>query len=234
MTMYNANAKKYDINERYFDTWTPNMAYVLGYITADGNISKDKYRLRISSIDKDILEQINKELFSNRPIRKEHNSNGEWYTLCVDNIHIYESLIKLGITPDKSKTVQISYIPSEYKFDFMRGYFDGDGCVYEVNRKDSHIPTLCTDIATASPMMAEQLFDIIKCTTNKGHTFVKQIRKKDGLIILKGSSIVSQRLYNKMYYQGCICLKRKKDKFDAILLKRKSNRVKKASEYHKV
>lgn len=47
---YNTNHKIYDLNENFFETWSFDMAYILGYIYADGNMSKDKYRLRISSI----------------------------------------------------------------------------------------------------------------------------------------------------------------------------------------
>ncbi|PFJ83212.1 hypothetical protein COI97_30425, partial [Bacillus cereus] len=44
--------RKYGITEDYFKTWSNNMAYILGFIVADGVIQKESY----------ILENIKKEL----------------------------------------------------------------------------------------------------------------------------------------------------------------------------
>ena len=53
------------INKDFFKIWTPNMAYVLGFIYADGNIIYTKrhtwfWSLQITDID--ILEEIKKTI----------------------------------------------------------------------------------------------------------------------------------------------------------------------------
>lgn len=53
---------KHKVNESFFKKWSPNMAYVLGYIYADGSLTNCDYirarYLTISSIDKDSIERI--------------------------------------------------------------------------------------------------------------------------------------------------------------------------------
>ena len=39
-------------------------------------------------------------------------------------------VMKLGVTPNKSRTMTLPEIPEEYFWDFVRGYFDGDGSAY--------------------------------------------------------------------------------------------------------
>ena len=60
-------------NENFFKKWTPNMAYVLGFIYADGNLIHTKrgtwfWSLQIT--DKDILEEIKKALDSSHIVSK--------------------------------------------------------------------------------------------------------------------------------------------------------------------
>mgnify|MGYP002621613346 FL=1 len=42
---------------------------------------------------------------------------------------IYNDLVSLGGTERKSCTVNFPSIPEKYLSDFVRGYFDGDGCI---------------------------------------------------------------------------------------------------------
>ena len=43
---------------------------------------------------------------------------------------MYADLSVLGFTPNKSKSVTFPAVPVSLVGDFVRGYFDGDGCVY--------------------------------------------------------------------------------------------------------
>lgn len=229
---YNENNKKYSVNNRFFSEWTNEMAYILGFIFADGNLAKDKYRLRISSIDLEILEKINSNFKSNRPIKTEHNTGGSWFTLTIDNRDIYNDLENLGVTPNKSLTCKVPEVPNQYKYDFIRGFFDGDGCVYAKYHKDSTIPTLALDIATGSTEFRDGYLSLLQEFTDPKHGCSVQVRK-DGLSIIRINSTVAERIYNKMYYDGCLCLERKKEKFDEIL-KARQERKKKRSNSHKV
>lgn len=113
------------------------MAYVLGYLYADGNLEdspkmRGKY-IKVSSIDLESIERIKDWLSSEHTIVKQKSSwkNGKLkYLLRIGNKYMYSSLLKLGLYPNKSLTITFPEISKRYRIDFIRGYFDGDGCIY--------------------------------------------------------------------------------------------------------
>lgn len=60
--------RKYDITEDYFKTWSNNMAYILGFIEADGVIQKENQCVSISQKENYILKDIKQELNTNQPL----------------------------------------------------------------------------------------------------------------------------------------------------------------------
>ena len=108
------------------------MAYVLGFIYADGNLIHTKrgtwfWSLQIT--DKDILEEIKKALDSSHIVskKKKHENQKQSYRFQVGSKNMCEDLIRLGLTERKSKTILLPTVPKKYFPDFLRGYFDGDG-----------------------------------------------------------------------------------------------------------
>ena len=57
-------------------------------------------------------------------------TNKRYPRIQFSNIRLYQWLLKIGLTPNKSKTIGKLKIPNKYFFDFLRGYFDGDGSSY--------------------------------------------------------------------------------------------------------
>ena len=112
------------------------MSYLLGYIVADGCIYKRKdrknsYVLNITSKDRDHLVSINESLHSDYPISIKYNSQRMPHSqIQISNLEICKDLINLGILPRKTIHLEPINTPSEYFFDFARGFFDGDGSVY--------------------------------------------------------------------------------------------------------
>lgn len=120
--------RKYDINEDFFKTWSNNMAYILGFFIADGVIVKNCQTVSISQKEKEILEDIKKEIKSNHPLCI--NKNTGVFMLNLNSKIMKNDLINIhGITPCKSYDVQFPYVPEEFLHHFIRGYFDGDGYV---------------------------------------------------------------------------------------------------------
>ena len=111
------------------------MAYVLGYIYADGCIykaSRGSY-LSVTSTDKQTIKKIKKWMSSQHTIYVSNPvgiGKKQRYILRIGSQKIYMSLEKLGVYPSKSLTVSFPKIPREYLSAFILGYFDGDGCVY--------------------------------------------------------------------------------------------------------
>ena len=127
---------KYSSNEDFFKKWTSEMAYVLGYLYADGSLEDASYLrgkyVRVSSVEKGNIIKIKKILNSKHTIteKKPTTKNGKTgYLLRIGSHILYDDLIKLGLYPNKSLTVKFPQIPKKFLNYFVLGYFDGDGCV---------------------------------------------------------------------------------------------------------
>lgn len=157
-------------NENFFKIWSAPMAYVLGFIAADGAVIKNNrgaHFLEIQSIDKEIVEKIKTAFKSNLSIGEYQPKNKNYnkrYRLQIGSKEIYSDLIKLGITPRKSKTITLPNIPSVYFSHFLRGYFDGDGCV---------------NICTYQKRDRKKLSTVLTCTFTSGsQDILTSIHKK--------------------------------------------------------
>ncbi|MCS6306002.1 MAG: hypothetical protein H8K07_20405 [Nitrospira sp.] len=132
------------IDESFFKTWTPEMAWVLGVIYTDGCLGKpnriSKYHLRIDQKEPELLEKVLVHLKSNAKISfsPRRGIAGALYTIRINNSEIYTDLQRLGLTPAKSLTLQFPSIPSPYVRHFIRGCWDGDGSIY---LERGHIPS---------------------------------------------------------------------------------------------
>lgn len=138
-----------NINRDYFNNLdTDNKYYILGFIAADGNLSKDGNRLsiKLQSKDIDILEKIKEELQYEGKIKhylktltyKYVNKEKVYFysnsacSLVFNNKTIYQDLFTYGLTPNKSLSLTIDKRLKDNKH-FWRGVFDGDGCLYYKN-----------------------------------------------------------------------------------------------------
>jgi hypothetical protein len=128
---------KYSVNEHFFETWSPTMAYALGFIYADGTLiddhsSRGKY-VSVTSTDEDVIIKLKAWLNSGHSVVVDDSpylSGKKRFTLRIGNVYLYKSLLNLGLYPNKSLTVAMPKIPANFLKDFVRGYFDGDGCVH--------------------------------------------------------------------------------------------------------
>lgn len=128
--------RKYTINENYFDEIdTPNKAYILGLLYADGcnHRETNHVNLELQERDKDILDKIKVELETNKPLyfNELNKRSDQWqnaYRLNICNKHISETLEEKGVVPRKSLILEFpEWLPDEFLSHFLRGYMDGDG-----------------------------------------------------------------------------------------------------------
>lgn len=108
----------YCIDEGFFKQWTASMAYVVGFIFADGHISGNS--IIISQASRGILDEINNVMESDCRIHK--NEDGV-FLLSIHRKEMVGDLKRIGIEDD------FPQVPAEYMSDFIRGVFDGDGWV---------------------------------------------------------------------------------------------------------
>lgn len=113
--------------------WTPDIAYLVGYITTDGSLSSDGRHITIVSKDRGHLEKLNCRFKIGVKIRHKcsgFNPNGLYYQITFGGVAFYRWLEVIGLMPRKSKKVGDLVIPKKYFADFLRGHLDGDGTIY--------------------------------------------------------------------------------------------------------
>ena len=133
-------SKEYEIDETFFQSIEQeNQAYILGFLYADGcnQIYENTRYVSMCQLeqDKDILDKIKREMKFNNPdyvVEVQKSNNKIKYKLQIYSRKISKDLEKLGVTANKSLTLQFpTFIPDSLMPHFIRGYFDGDGCVWE-------------------------------------------------------------------------------------------------------
>lgn len=111
------------------------MAWVLGYFAADGSMllnNRGACFVEFTSTDRILLELLQNIIGSNHYIQ-ERERGGRCktaYRLQIGSKQWFKNLTALGFTQKKSNTLMLPKIPRKCLGDFVRGYFDGDGCVY--------------------------------------------------------------------------------------------------------
>lgn len=191
-------------NRDYFKHFSRNMAYILGYIASDGCVS-DKNVLFCSK-DRELLEKINHELKSEVTVK---NKAG-YYALSYTSKRMINDLKKLGITQRKTFTLKPLKIPRKFHADFIRGFFDGDGCF----AYHKTLNTYKSMITNASKSMLEWIHK--NSPTQKGVVYK---RKNTNCHELRYGFWDTLRFGNFMYgdlNENTIYLKRKYDIFNKI------------------
>lgn len=192
-------------------TWSPLLAYTIGIIATDGNLSPDGRHINITSKDNQLLETIKLILnLKNKISRKGSGSSigKKYFCLQFGNIDFYRFLLRIGLTPAKSKTLGELSVPDAYFFDFFRGCIDGDGNISITFHPESRHPQLRIRLVSAS----ESFILWVKETITRrlemmGGSIYKSPQKMYTLSYGKADSI---RLINLMYGYNVPCLERKR------------------------
>lgn len=225
------------LNENCFDNMTTEeQFYWLGFLYADGNISKEGNRLevRLAIGDLDHLEKFRKFLKLSTKIRTGVCNGHGFCHLAVRNKHLWNTLNKLGCTPQKSLTLKFPiklFTNKEQILHFIRGYVDGDGCltIYKDNGK---FRTRLMIVGTES-----FLNSINRLFSNKGYVRNKSTENySNNAFELKFSDVSSRKLARYLYEQSTIYLDRKYEKFlefcriEEESSKRKSSKIGKSCD----
>lgn len=215
---------RYIIRSEYFDKInTENKAYLLGLIYADGFVGDSYYNnisIGLNISDKNMVDFITSEIvvFGLTPrISKDKNL----YVLNFSDKHMATTLRdKFQMSNNKSlelKTI-LKYVPNNLKSHTLRGYFDGDGAVF--NRyTQSTFKKLDGNISKYS----YEYKGISICCTPSVAIEIQNFLGMGHIITTKNSNfVVYYNIYNqkeiKSFYKTLYCdsniyLKRKKDKF---------------------
>lgn len=129
---------KYKFNKDYFKNIdNEEKAYILGFFYADGHNSGTQIEFTQLEQDVDILEKINNCMDSNIPLYSEIKYNGKTMKyLRISSREVCKDVYKL--CPFKNKSL-FSKFPTYLNYNliphFIRGYFDGNGCIWNGKRQ---------------------------------------------------------------------------------------------------
>jgi hypothetical protein len=130
----NTDHRIYTVNDHYFKTWTLEMAYFLGLISADGHVRSQNNQLSLSLQEKDkqIVENLRIALNYTGYLYKINKKDGQPQSaLTVTSKEIVNDLHNLGLSGNKTYDFDwIIGMPDKFVSHFCRGLFDGDGCIH--------------------------------------------------------------------------------------------------------
>ena len=163
----------YTCDYHYFDDIdTEEKAYWLGFLTADGWVSKSKKTnagvtgIELQYGDINHLKKFNKSICGNYQITdrwkscsistKDTNKKNHMCCIRIFSSIMYNSLIEIGFSNDKSYDFHIPDLPHDLIRHYIRGYFDGDGCFCYTNK------SFRVNFITASHSLYKDLLDILR------------------------------------------------------------------------
>lgn len=137
-------------NADFFKIWNPTMAYWLGFMFADGciafrnkQLTSGQMKLELKCTDALHVQKFQSALRSGYKIGYQIAKKSRFCSVRhqILNIDIVHDLNNLGCVPRKSLCLQwLNYLPTQFENHFIRGYFDGDGCIsYEQRGHAIHL-----------------------------------------------------------------------------------------------
>lgn len=196
---------RYSIDEDYFEFIdTEGKAYFLGLMYSDGSVKDSQFYLKLK--DEDVLQQFKQELKAEAPIRRiEHPWSA--YILQISCKKLCSHLIKHGCVPNKTKVLQVPKLRDDLYRHFIRGFFDGDGCL-QLNDKIYHCRF---DLTSASLQFLLQIRPVITSKAITNGSLNKEKRYDVWHLNYSGHQVL--QIMDWLYKDSHFYLKRKHDKY---------------------
>ena len=223
-------SNRYKFQADFFKKWSNEMAYALGFLYADGDItdaalsSRTQY-IRFTNKERGIIEKIKSVLKAEHPIhsRPPHLAlhwNGKLYKsseifyLRIGSKRMFADVIKLGLLPNKSKVMKFPFVSYKHLSHFIRGYFDGDGTIY-VRRKKGFKQKAVIIFSSGSKAFLKSLSNLLAKTLKIRHVKVHNSTRCFQIRFSAKESI--NKIFNFMYKNSYgLFLKRKFKIFDEL------------------
>lgn len=199
--------RKYKLNENCFgDFSTEHSLYFYGLLLGDGNISKDRPRIKISLMksDKELLEKFRDFLGTDRPI-VENKLN---FAVTVDSVKIASILSEQYLEPAKSTKEKLPKFYSRDSYEmrhFWRGLIDADGSLYFGKYSENICLLSSEEVASEFREFIKHHLDIEGSNLEQHRTskrcFYSKFHCRNALkvadMLYKGSNIFLERKFSK-------------------------------------
>lgn len=219
--------RKYSLNQNYFNKIdTEDKAYFLGLLYADGcNHNCKKISIELQEQDIDMVRLFAKYLKTDIPLYhrkvKRSKSKNDAHGLTISCKKIATDLNRLGCIPRKSLVLKFptkEQLPPYLIRHFIRGYFDGDGCIssYFSSYKDTKYFTIKSSIASTEEFCTS-VANIVKEILNIDLIQYKHNKdSKNTYIIETSGRLDTFNFVEWLYLDSNISLNRKHNKYLTI------------------
>lgn len=186
---------------------TEEKAYLLGFFAADACVHENNLVINLASKDHSFLEKIRDLVDPNIEIKLKLVScrvGGpkiyEQSSLCIPNKILITQLLGHGIHRNKSLSLKSpDTVPDELVRHWIRGYFDGDGCVTSNKKGD-----LIFAVAGTAEVMTYILAFIKSMVETK-----MSVRKQRNIYVISNSHNIAKIFLEAIYQGANIFLDRK-------------------------
>ena len=208
---------------------TELQAYLLGFYAADGNINEKRktFRIHLQKQDSELV-YLYKDIISPDARTftvEEHKTTGrngqevnahESFGVDITSAKLCADLVNLGIGYNKSYSdLHIPEIPESLVRHFIRGYFDGDGCITIWLSKEKGKSDRVRGKFDICAKSASILNEFIKFfATHDIKINLNYLKRDDMYRISTSSKKELEKIYNMLYKDSNFYLSRKFNKFD--------------------
>ena len=228
--LYKTNGSKRMIRHDFFKNINTELqAYLLGFYVADGSIDEKRktFRIHLSKKDKELVD-LYKEIISPEArtfVVKQHFTTGrekskiiahESYGVDINSSILVNDLNNLNYGYRKSYlNLLLPIIDQKLMRHFIRGYFDGDGCItgwmsYEKGKSDRFRYSF--DISGKTKSLLNDIICYFKKYNIKIN--INYIVRDDMFRIKTSSKNDIKKIYNILYNNSNFYLSRKFNKFN--------------------
>ena len=198
---------------------TEEKAYWLGFLYADGNVYYNKnnkqYVIELGLAIKDYNHLLKFKQFLRSDYKIEHRVKTNSCRIRIHSKKMCDDLINLGCIPNKSLILKFpEFLDTKLISPFIRGYFDGDGCISSYIKTTPDISLLGTkEFLLYINNIYQKEKSLFKDLRHKNNTFSIRFKINNGLTFLydiyNNANIYLDRKYN-IYNYLLNCRSRKK------------------------
>jgi len=208
-----ANKKKVS-NERAFEKIdSEEKAYWLGYLSADGCVTRDSrlgHNVSLGSIALVVIREFMRFIWSSHAICENNKNDNAFYTIRIGSKVMCEDLSKYGVIPKKTKSLKAFYFPDKSLFrHFIRGYTDGDGNI-SISNDSSFNRKLFSYSVYGNESVIKWFSDFLKDECNlRSSSWYKQ----DSITRYTRTQNQALKICDYLYEDAKVFLPRKKQKY---------------------
>ena len=215
--------RTYTLNEHFFDNInTEEKAYWLGFLCADGynHESKTCVAVRVAEEDINHLQKLKEALNYTGPIytysrvTRVSNLHRNYVELNICSPILSEALSSHGCIQNKTYQLEFPNIDTSLYRHFIRGYFDGDGCISITQRKDRPIGSMQYQFnIVGKESVILQMQNIICANTEVKQTIIRNRKGCFAKTISWTGKNVCYKILKYLYQNSTIYLERKYNKY---------------------